>query len=132
MPLGEPLTAVDVARFLILPLTTQWQIILRGPLRPPSATPSHMRAAEALTYYRKLVTGPMPQGAGGAGLLGGMRYGSHEMFLHAAPMVPPGSYPVAAPPGAVPYLLPYHGVTGGVVTTAPRPPAPYQSQTPGW
>ena len=45
MPYEELLTAVDVAHFLVLPLATQWQIILRGPLRPPSATPMYMSAA---------------------------------------------------------------------------------------
>ena len=132
MPYEEPLTAVDVAHFLVLPLAMQWQIILRGPLRPPSATPSYMRAAEALTHYRKLVVGPVPHGAGGAGLFGSVQYGSPEMFLHAASMAPPGPYPIAAPPGTLQYLFPHPGATGGAVTPAPRPTAPYQPQTPTW
>ena len=91
-----------------------------------------MRAAEALTYYRKLVVGPMPHGSGSAGLLGSVQYGSPEMFLHAASVAPAGPLQVAAPPGTVQYLIPHHGATGGVVTPAPRPTAPYQPQTPTW
>ena len=132
MPLGDPLSAVDVARFLALPIHTQLQVILRGPLRPPSATPSHMRASDALAYYRRLVTGPAPQGAGGAGLMGGTYYGSHDMVLRAAPMIPPGSYAIAAPPGAVPYLLPSYRVAGGDAEAAPPPAAAHQPHSPGW
>ena len=132
MPYEELLTAVDVARFLNLPLATQWQIILRGPLRPPSATPSYMRAAEALTHYRRLVTGAAPHGAAGAGLFGGVQYGSHEMFLQAAPAAPPGPFQVATPPGTAQYFFPHPGAASGVAAPAPRPAVPYQPQTPSW
>ena len=83
-----------------------------------------MRASDALAYYRRLVTGPAPQCGGGTGLMGGTYYGSHDMVLRAAPMVPPGSYTIAAQPGAVPCLLPAYGVAGGVAGAAPPPTLP--------
>ena len=91
-----------------------------------------MRAAEALTHYRKLVAGPVPHGAGGAGLFGSVQYGSHEMFLQAAPAAPPGPFQVATPPGTVQYFIPHPGAASGSVAPAPRPAAPYQPQAATW
>ena len=124
MSLGDPLTAVDVARFLVHPLATQLQIIVRGPLRPPSATPSHMRASDALAYYRRLVADPASQCGSGAGLAGGTYYGAPNMVLHAAPMVPPGSYAIASQPGAMPCFFPAFGVAGSAAGAAPPPTIP--------
>ena len=121
--IGDPLSAVDVARFLVHPLSTQLQIIERGPLRPPSAAPSHMRASDALALYRRQVTGSAPQGGGGAGLPGTF-YGSPDAAFRAAPVVPLAHYAVAAQPGAVPYFVPAFGMTGaagGAAQTATLP-----------
>ena len=124
MLLGDPLTAVDVARFLVHPLSTQMRIIERGPLRPPSAAPSHMRASDALAWYRRQVTGSAPQGGGGAGLPG-TYYGSSDTVFRAAPIVPPGQYTIAAQPGAMPCLFPGYGMTSGAVGAAPPATLPH-------
>ena len=132
MPYEEPLTAVDVARFLTLSTTDQWRVILRGPLRPPSATPMHKGAAETLAHYIWQVTGAPPHGAAGGGPLGAAQPGHHGTYGQGIPAAPPGSTLVAATPGPVPYYLHSAGPAGGVPTAAHGHAVPSYSPASSW
>ena len=132
MPYEEPLAAVDVARFLNLSTTEQWQVILRGPLRPPSATPMHKGAAETLAHYSWQVTGVPPHGAACGGPHGVAQFGSHGSYGQGTPAAPTGPSQVAAIPGLVQYYLPHAGPAGGVSTAAHGHAFPYYPHASSW
>ena len=104
LPYETPLTAVAVAPFLALPLELQWQVILQGPLRPPSVTPGNLGVADTLTLYMtELTRAPRAAEAGGAAGPARLDYYPTHTLGHGRPAPPPGAPFLAAPTGSYPY-----------------------------
>ena len=120
--------------FLALPLEQQFQVILQGPLRPPSATTRRLGPADTLALHMTELERARPAaGTGGAAAHPQVVGHLAPMTGHGYPAAMTGSPFFAAVPPAGPFLTMWNptGRDGsGAPPTAPPMAAAPNARTP--